>query len=53
VAGTVRSYLREALADDADREELLRLAEELLAGPVGAVRERPLLRRAKTVRKTP
>ena len=53
VAGTVRSYLREALADDADRDELLRLAEELLAGPVGAVRERPLLRRAKTVRKTP
>jgi exonuclease SbcD len=31
VAGTVRSYLREALADDADRDELLRLAEELLA----------------------
>jgi len=53
VAGTVRSYLREALADDADRDELLRLAEELLAGPVVAVRERPLLRRAKTVRKTP
>jgi len=53
VAGTVRSYLREALADDADRDELLRLAEELLAGPVGAVRERPLLRRAKTVRERP
>ena len=53
VAGTVRSYLREALADDADRDELLRLAEELLAEPVRAVRERPLLRRAKTVRKTP
>ena len=53
VAGTVRSYLREALADDADRDELLRRAEELLAEPVGAVRERPSLRRAKTVRKTP
>jgi exonuclease SbcD len=53
VAGTVRSYLREALADDADRDELLRLAEELLAEPAGAVRERPSLRRAKTVRKTP
>jgi exonuclease SbcD len=53
VAGTVRSYLREALADDADRDELLRLAEELLGEPAGAVRERPSLRRAKTVRKTP
>jgi len=52
VAGTVRSYLREALADDADRDELLRLAEELLAGlgeparPAGAARRS----RAKTVR---
>jgi exonuclease SbcD len=53
VAGTVRSYLREALADDADRNELLRLAEELLAGPAGAVRERPPRRRAKTVRVAP
>jgi exonuclease SbcD len=53
VAGTVRSYLQEALADDADRDELLRLAEELLAEPVGAVRERPSLRRAKTARKAP
>ena len=53
VAGTVRSYLRQALADDPDREELLRLAEELLGEPAGAVRERPSLRRAKTVRKTP
>ena len=32
VAGTVRSYLREALVDDPDRDELLRLAEELLSG---------------------
>jgi len=31
VGETVRSYLREALADDPDRDELLRLAEELLA----------------------
>ena len=53
VAGTVRSYLREALADDADRDELLRLAEELLAGPVGAVRERPSLSRSETVQETP
>jgi exonuclease SbcD len=53
VAGTVRSYLREALVDDADREELLRLAEELLAGPVGAVRERPLLSRTETDQETP
>jgi exonuclease SbcD len=53
VAGTVWSYLQEALADDPDREELLRLAEELLAEPVGAVRERPPLRQAKTSRKTP
>ena len=30
LAGTVRSYLREALADDSDREEMLRLADELL-----------------------
>jgi exonuclease SbcD len=52
VAGTVRSYLREALADDADREELLRLAEELLAEPAGAAREWPPRRRAKTVRVT-
>jgi exonuclease SbcD len=53
VAGTVRSYLREALADDADRDELLRLAEELLAGPVGTVRERPALSRAETAQETP
>jgi len=53
IAGTVRSYLREALADDADRDELLRLAEELLAGPVGVVRERPSLSRAETVQETP
>ena len=53
VAGTVRSYLREALADDPDREELLRLAEELLAEPVGAVRERPRRSRAETVQETP
>jgi len=53
VAGTVRSYLQEALAEDPDRDELLRLAEELLAGPVGAVRERPPLSRAKTVQETP
>jgi exonuclease SbcD len=43
VVGTVRSYLREALAEDPDREELLRLAEELLGEPAGAVRERPPL----------
>ncbi len=60
VAGTVRSYLQEALAGDADRDELLRLAEELLAdlpvgqaGPIGAVREPPLPSRAETVRETP
>lgn len=47
VAGTVRSYLREALADDPDRDELLRLAEELLAEPAGTARERPLRRQAK------
>jgi exonuclease SbcD len=53
VATTVRSYLREALADDADRDELLRLAEELLAGAAGAVRERPALSRAGTAQETP
>jgi len=41
VAGTVRSYLREALAEDPDRDELLRLAEELLAEPAGTARGRP------------
>jgi exonuclease SbcD len=40
VAGTVRSYLREALADDPERDELLRLAEDLLADPAGAPRGR-------------
>jgi exonuclease SbcD len=53
VAGTVRSYLREALADDPDREELLRLAEDLLAEPVGAVRERPPRRQAETKPEAP
>jgi exonuclease SbcD len=53
VAGTVRSYLQEALADDPDREELLRLAEELLAEPAGAARERSPLRRAETRQQRP
>ena len=53
VAGTVRSYLREALADDPERDELLRLAEDLLAEPVGAVRERPLRGQAAMAQGTP
>lgn len=53
VGGTVRSYLREALADDPDRDELLRLAEELLAEPVGAARERPLPSRTERSQATP
>jgi len=53
VAGTVRSYLQEALAEDPDRDELLRLAEELLAGPVGAVRELSPPGGSGTVEETP
>ncbi len=55
VAGTVRSYLREALAEDSDREELLRLAEELLGdlGDPAAATDadaRPRKRRRRAVK---
>jgi DNA repair exonuclease SbcCD nuclease subunit len=53
VAGTVRSYLREALVDDPERDELLRLAEELLAEPAGAGRGRPPAGRGATGPETP
>jgi exonuclease SbcD len=53
VAGTVRSYLQDALKDDPDRDELLRLAEELLARPAGAIRERLLVSRAEAAQETP
>jgi exonuclease SbcD len=53
VAGTVRSYLREALADDPERDELLRLAEELLAEPAGAARGRLPARRGAAGPETP
>jgi exonuclease SbcD len=36
VVGTVRQYLEECLADDADRDELLGLADQLLAEEVGS-----------------
>jgi exonuclease SbcD len=45
VAGTVRSYLQEALTEDPDRDELLRLAEEMLADLA-----RPARREASGVR---
>jgi len=46
VASTVRAYLEEALSEDPDREELLRLAEELLTelavrAPAGTIGETP------------